>query len=402
VVSGPWCAALLAIFSILFFSFSAFGSSTVSFNLVQFPTTPATNRLVIITPIQLTPATNQVATYDRLAYNSGTNGQFTITNLIPGLYQVSIQAPPDTTTFAILAPTNGTVSADTLIVSFPKTVARPQDYSYSASASDARYAIAGGGGLTYYAQFGSGNLTNWSEVDTNVLGTLASATSSLGTAATNHVTGTSNSLYSAIQVAASSAGVVSFNLRTGLVSLTSDDVTGALGLVPVASSITNGLASTGYVAAAIAAIPTNSASAQSASNALTALKLVEPDYVGGTNTFEPVYTKTQGTNIYILSIVTNDIADGLYAWHTQWIDGIWETILYTNAGTDLIRREILDGLDEYYNFTNTAVAGSTNFYFMMSPPQFGNVQGLTNELPESLANARSDPNCGHDAPSARR
>jgi len=118
----------------------------------------------------------------------------------------------------------------------------------------------------------------------------------------------------------------------------------------------------------------------SVSTTATGWKLVEPDYVGGTNTFEPVYTKTQGTNIYILSIVTNDIADGLYAWHTQWIDGIWETTLYTNAGTDLIRREVFDGLDEYYNFTNTAVAGSTNFYFMTSPPQFGSVQGLTNEL----------------------
>lgn len=149
-------------------------------------------------------------------------------------------------------------------------------------------------------------------------------------------------------------GVSSFNTRVGAVALLSNDVVNALGFVP------------GTWAAA--------------TNTTPGWKLTEPDYVGGSNTFEPVYAKTQGTNIYILSIVTNDIADGLYAWHTQWIDGIWETILYTNAGTDLIRREILDGLDEYYNFTNTAVAGSTNFYFMTSPPQFGSVQGLTNEL----------------------
>lgn len=100
-----------------------------------------------------------------------------------------------------------------------------------------------------------------------------------------------------------------------------------------------------------------SASAQSASNALTALKLVEPDYVGGSNTFEPVYTKTQGTNLFIRGN-TNSAADGLYTVQTNWVDGEATAYLYTNANADVIFSTEVD-FDRVYAFTNAA--GQTNF-----------------------------------------
>ncbi|MCX6923498.1 MAG: hypothetical protein NT154_09865, partial [Verrucomicrobia bacterium] len=115
-------------------------TNTITFSLVRFQQGPATNRHVLITPLQLTPETNQIAVYDRLSFITDTNGLIVITNKMAGLYQVDIQAPPDKTTFAILVSTNnGSFSADTLQVAMPRTVSRPQDYPYSAQASDARY-----------------------------------------------------------------------------------------------------------------------------------------------------------------------------------------------------------------------------------------------------------------------
>lgn len=134
---NPW---LILVFLVTCLQSADAITNTITFPITSFAQSAATNRPVLITPLQLTPATNQIASYDRLRLFSDTNGLITITNMMAGLYQVDIQAPPDKTTFAILVPTTtGTYSADTLQVAMPRTVNRPQDYPYSAQASDARY-----------------------------------------------------------------------------------------------------------------------------------------------------------------------------------------------------------------------------------------------------------------------
>ena len=60
--------------------------------------------------------------------------------------------------------------------------------------------------------------------------------SATGGVSSNDLAGASNSLFSAIQAAAGAAGVVSWNNRTGMVTLSSNDVTAALGYVPGSGS----------------------------------------------------------------------------------------------------------------------------------------------------------------------
>lgn len=94
-----------------------------------------------------------------------------------------------------------------------------------------------------------------------------------------------------------------------------------------------------------------------ATNTTPGWRLTEPGHVGGTNTFEPVYTVTQGTNLFIRGN-TNSAADGLYTVQTNWTDGEATAYLYTNANADVIWSREVD-LDRIYTFTNAA--GQANF-----------------------------------------
>ncbi len=94
-----------------------------------------------------------------------------------------------------------------------------------------------------------------------------------------------------------------------------------------------------------------------ATNTTPGWRLTEPGYAGGTNTFEPVYTVTQGTNLFIRGN-TNSAADGLYTVQTNWTDGEATAYLYTNANADVIWSREVD-LDRIYTFTNAA--GQANF-----------------------------------------
>jgi hypothetical protein len=80
--------------------------------------------------------------------------------------------------------------------------------------------------LAFVPQVGSDNLTNWAAL------TAADYSNTLAGAWAAADLSVSNSLYESIQVVAGSNGVVSFNERQGLVSLTSNDVVTALGFTP--------------------------------------------------------------------------------------------------------------------------------------------------------------------------
>lgn len=135
-------AALLVTLSLHCFADDVFFGWTNSVN-------GAAGRKVILTPLALFPAPSQVAVYDRLSATNGTDGTLTVSNLTAGLWQADLLGPPDRTRLCIGVEHNGTggalVDASTIGRATPESVRRPQDYAYSAQASDARYAAAGTG-----------------------------------------------------------------------------------------------------------------------------------------------------------------------------------------------------------------------------------------------------------------
>jgi hypothetical protein len=108
--------------------------------------TAATNRSVVVTPLALYPATNQVVAYDRVKFTTGTNGSFTVSNMTAGLYQMEVKAPPDKTLFSFVVATNGTggavVNVSTILVAATNATCPAQNTAYSMAASDARYSAA--------------------------------------------------------------------------------------------------------------------------------------------------------------------------------------------------------------------------------------------------------------------
>ncbi|MEN6533324.1 MAG: hypothetical protein ABFD89_06650 [Bryobacteraceae bacterium] len=120
-------------------------------------------------------------------------------------------------------------------------------------------------------------------------------------ASKTQLTTTSNTLYGLIQAAAGAAGVVSFNSRTGMVSLLGSDVTGALGLTPVDRTVTNGMASTGYVAGAVSAGVSGLASTAYVGTAIgTATSgLASTGYVASAIAGIPGFAVAAGTNVTV-------------------------------------------------------------------------------------------------------
>jgi len=147
ILHSSFCIILLA-FSLQPLAFAA----TVTFPIYQLTSAPATNRHVIISPIVLYPDADHVASYDRIRYTTDTNGTFTVSNLLNGLYQAEILAPPDRTTFNFYVPTNAlvptTLNVATLLVADTNITSSPQSTAYSITASDARFAKLG-----YYNYF---------------------------------------------------------------------------------------------------------------------------------------------------------------------------------------------------------------------------------------------------------
>lgn len=141
----PWLVAwLILVLGLACFYGCVARADDIYFPLGNLTTGSVTNRKVLITPLELYPATNQMAVYDRTMLTSTTNGTLTISNMVQGLYRADIQAPPQLTSFYFFVPTNGTggtqIYVNTILRATPQQVARPQDYAYSATASDARYA----------------------------------------------------------------------------------------------------------------------------------------------------------------------------------------------------------------------------------------------------------------------
>ena len=142
-------------------SVSAFGqTNTVTCQLRDFTSDPVAARSVLIAPRSLVNAAGTIATYDRRAVTTDAAGQFALTNMVPGTYTVTVQGPPNTTTFTVLvgsAP--GSFNLRDLLVVDPAATSPPDSVAWSTTVSDARYAPIGGAGGTNVVFAGSVGVT---------------------------------------------------------------------------------------------------------------------------------------------------------------------------------------------------------------------------------------------------
>ena len=414
---------LLSLFALLL-TLSAYGyttnRATVNFTLADFIDTPSSNRFVLITPLSADILD------DARTHKSDATGQFTVTNMVPGLYQIDVQSPPKLSTRYIAVPdSNGvTFTAFELLTTKTNLAWPPPGYAWTVAASDARYSPIG---------FGTNGVSSFNTRTGAVVLASNDVVTALGYApGTGNGSGQTEWPYTAITnapwittgITNGQAGVsladlsftndgdeTALTLSDGLVTTwtwsanslvsiqdggtmldvsASGDITSA-GDIAAASFSGRGPNLTNLNASALASgtVPLDRLSGIGsnqldtatwllATNTTPGWKLTEPGYVGGTNTFEPVYTKTQGTNLFIRGN-TNSAADGLYTVQTNWVDGEATAYLYTNANADVIFSTEVD-LDRVYTFTNAA--GQTNFTAGVIYPTYG--QQITNTLSGGL------------------
>ena len=144
VVRGAWCVVMML-------PLLAFGQAAMVYSNPS-----VTNRLVICRPLQLTFQAGVSPSYDTRSGVTDANGNLTLTNVTGGLWSVNVQGPPSLTSFCALVPTNNwSYNWQGCEVAFPQMVKRPQDYSYSAEASDQRYIQIGGLGGAMTNHFGA-------------------------------------------------------------------------------------------------------------------------------------------------------------------------------------------------------------------------------------------------------
>ena len=104
---------------------------------------------------------------DFVVQYTDTNGITVFSNVLAGGYSLTIYGSPERSFAFGMPDTNGTVSAASLIGNTNTT-----PVYYTASQVDLLLAALEVGGLAFIPQLGSANLTNWSTLATNVLGSL--------------------------------------------------------------------------------------------------------------------------------------------------------------------------------------------------------------------------------------
>ena len=227
------------------------GTATVIFNLRTMAGAASARALTLqpsYVPLADTARTNIFWSPSLTVYPTNPAPGMATVQLAPNVYTVTMVGAPGT--FRLTVGTNdvGTTNYATAMSTNLLAIATVPQFVLSTNAEFASYATnAGTAALALNVAAGISNA--WRVDATNAA---RAAAGEVGAAGTNHVTGVSNTLYAALQAVAGSnvAGVASFELRTGAVTLESNDVVKALGYVPGAGG------GTGW-------------------------KLVEPEYAGG-------------------------------------------------------------------------------------------------------------------------
>jgi hypothetical protein len=141
----------LCLLCLLVANTSAAVTNTVSGSLQDFTSAPVAARRILVVPVAVTNTTGTITVYDRRAVLTDTNGQWRLTNVVPGTYTWTVQGPPDTTSWTTLIPgTNADYNVRDLLVVSTNATTPADSVAWSTTVSDARYAPIGstGGGGT--------------------------------------------------------------------------------------------------------------------------------------------------------------------------------------------------------------------------------------------------------------
>lgn len=157
----PLYAILISAFCILPAAFA----TDVKFDLNDplWGTQYSTNRKVLVWTETLSAHGNGFSTHSRRQYITDTNGSFTISNIVNGLYGFDVRRPPDRTRGMFLVTTNesGTVNVTNILAASAQSTFPEGEVAWAATASDARYAPIGSvGGEITNGVYGDVSVTN--------------------------------------------------------------------------------------------------------------------------------------------------------------------------------------------------------------------------------------------------
>jgi len=158
-----------------------------------------TNRTIWLQSMS-TPTVNSpsVVLGTKIIVTNSATGEYTWTNLFPGLYIVTVTAPPSRDQFAFFfdATNLGTINISDYLVANSTATFPAGTVAWAAAVTDLRYVRSTNVNITfnqvtnalgYTPQPSSGNLTNWSLLDTNILSDRVTTNGVLGIGATNWV-----------------------------------------------------------------------------------------------------------------------------------------------------------------------------------------------------------------------
>ena len=281
---------LLAFILAVLFSFTAF-STNVQFNLTdpQFGLSQTTNRYIVVQAESGVSINGQnVLLPFKVSGYTDTNGQITFNNLfgspIAGWYHVTVPAPPQRADFDIwVQSTNiGTVSASTIIGTFGASTYPAQAFAWSAAVADARYAFATNAQGSYVQ---IGQLLSTSN---SIVGLFQYITNGYTGIVFSNVNAyaTPSWVTNAIWALATTNGITAAQ-ATNIAQVVYSNNTASF----VTASITNGLATTNYVASI-----TNGLVSSTVTNGLSTTNFVLAQIINATNSLASTASLNYGTN----------------------------------------------------------------------------------------------------------
>ncbi len=196
IITFRWILSVL-----IFTSISVLAETDVVIDLktAQLQVGTYTNRQLWIQPLSV-PTINSpsVVLGQRITAMTDTNGVYVLSNAQVSLYHVTVTAPPsrDDFSFFVTATDLGSVNASDILVASASATFPSGSVAWAAAVTDLRYARGSNqpvsfsqvtNALGFVPQPSSGNLTNWSFFQTNVLSPFVNTNGVLGIGSTNWV-----------------------------------------------------------------------------------------------------------------------------------------------------------------------------------------------------------------------
>ncbi len=400
---------LVVLYMLLFVAFTS-GATNVLFPLTdaRLSTGAATNRTVTVQLLSAPTVTSaSVVIGAQLRFVTDTNGQFTFTNAMNGLYACSVLAPPQRTDFKILvtATNLGTINAAECLVADAAATFPAGSVAWSAAVTDNRYSRTTNNLALYATKV---DVTNNIVTFSNLLGSAAFSNAALFYPATNpsnFVTATvTNGLVTTTTLAEQGVALTNYtdssitNLGANLtntVALQGTTVTNFALLVGLSAtnytalqgvSITNFILSTSN---ALAASFGNSSMYQPASVALTNWSEHATNDYTSTNVFI-TFTNLLGSAAFTLAsdyqptntVLTSLALMGTNFWYPRFNPSNFVTDDIYSDGTNILFNLIQSGGGNYQPsnsvLTSFAALGTNAFYPTANPSNFLTSASITN------------------------